>query len=51
MEIMLKLRFCFSFSFEDTKDHKPAAFIMSKRRDDQMQDLFSNLEPDDDLSL
>uniref|UniRef100_A0A8D8E3A5 Protein painting of fourth n=1 Tax=Culex pipiens TaxID=7175 RepID=A0A8D8E3A5_CULPI len=35
----------------DTKDHKPAAFIMSKRRDDQMQDLFSNLEPDDDLSL
>ncbi|EAT34238.1 AAEL013502-PA [Aedes aegypti] len=34
------------------KDHKPVStFIVSKRRDDQLQDLFSCLEPDDDLSL
>ncbi|XP_029735302.2 uncharacterized protein LOC109423859 [Aedes albopictus] len=34
------------------KEHKPVStFIVSKRRDDQLQDLFSCLEPDDDLSL
>ncbi|XP_065074158.1 uncharacterized protein Pof isoform X2 [Ochlerotatus camptorhynchus] len=32
------------------KDNKPSTFIVSKRRDDQLQYLFSCLEPDDDLS-
>uniref|UniRef100_A0A182YQC6 RRM domain-containing protein n=1 Tax=Anopheles stephensi TaxID=30069 RepID=A0A182YQC6_ANOST len=34
------------------KDHKPpTTVIKTKRRDDQLNDLFSCLEPDDDLSL
>ncbi|XP_049543843.1 protein painting of fourth [Anopheles darlingi] len=33
------------------KDQKPPAAIKTKRRDDQLNDLFSCLEPDDDLSL
>ncbi|XP_055625269.1 uncharacterized protein LOC129767968 [Toxorhynchites rutilus septentrionalis] len=41
-----------TFNTTKPKDHKPAtSFIVSKRRDDQLQDLFSCLEPDDDLSL
>uniref|UniRef100_A0A182PGA6 RRM domain-containing protein n=1 Tax=Anopheles epiroticus TaxID=199890 RepID=A0A182PGA6_9DIPT len=31
--------------------HKPPTVTKTKRRDDQMNDLFSCLEPDDDLSL
>ncbi|XP_050092802.1 uncharacterized protein LOC126575859 [Anopheles aquasalis] len=33
------------------KDQKPSTVIKTKRRDDQLNDLFSCLEPDDDLSL
>ncbi|XP_053689305.1 uncharacterized protein LOC128738297 [Sabethes cyaneus] len=41
-----------TFNTHKPKEHKPVStFIVSKRRDDQLQDLFSCLEPDDDLSL
>ncbi|XP_058456742.1 uncharacterized protein LOC131434116 [Malaya genurostris] len=41
-----------TFNTHKTKENKAvSSFIVSKRRDDQLQDLFSCLEPDDDLSL